>query len=88
MRAEARWWKLTEWEEKVRKEWKYGKTAPGRPAPAPSPSPFALGFRTTRATVYKSQRESAGDDPRHGVVRYLEHKLYNAGNAPSLSGAR
>ncbi|BGP08921.1 hypothetical protein JCM10049v2_004772 [Rhodotorula toruloides] len=88
MRAEARWWKLDEWEEKVRHEWKYGKKAPGRPAAGLSPSPFALNIRTAKATVYKSQQEAAGDDPRHGVIRYLEHKLYNAGNAPSLAGAR
>uniref|UniRef100_A0A0K3CFS4 BY PROTMAP: gi/647398086/emb/CDR41713.1/ RHTO0S06e04698g1_1 [Rhodosporidium toruloides] n=1 Tax=Rhodotorula toruloides TaxID=5286 RepID=A0A0K3CFS4_RHOTO len=88
MRAEARWWKLDAWEEKVRKEWKYGKKAPGRRAAGLSPSPFALNMRTTKAAVYRSQQEAAGDDPRHGVIRYLEHKLYNAGNASSLAGAR
>ncbi|BGP32917.1 hypothetical protein JCM10296v2_004702 [Rhodotorula toruloides] len=88
MRAEARWWTLSEWEEKVRQEWKYGKTAPKRPAAGLPPSPFALNVRTAKATVYKSQQEASGDDPRHGVIRYLERKLYNAGNASSLAGAR
>ncbi|BGP25419.1 hypothetical protein Rt10032_c04g2002 [Rhodotorula toruloides] len=88
MRDEARWWKLDKWEEKVRTEWQYGKKAPERTTAGLFPSPFALGLRKTRATVYKSQQEAAGDDPRHGVIRYLEHKLYNAGNASSLSGAR